>query len=53
MNQILLTHPLNVKLLPKQGEPLLDPRKYISLVRKFNYLTITCPNISFAVSMMS
>ena len=31
----------NVKLLPGQGEPLRDPRRYQRLVGKLNYLTIT------------
>ena len=32
---------LNVKLVPRQGEPLHDPWKYRRLVGKLNYLTIT------------
>jgi len=43
----------NVKLLPNQGEPLLDLEKYKRLVGKFNYLTVTHSNISFAVSVVS
>jgi len=42
----------NVKLLPNQGEPLSDPEKYKRLVGKLNYLTTTCPDISFAVSVV-
>ncbi|KAK7376393.1 hypothetical protein VNO78_34678 [Psophocarpus tetragonolobus] len=42
-----------VKLLPSQGEPLLDPKKYRKLVGKLNYLTVTRPDISFAVSVVS
>ena len=43
----------NVKLVPGQGEPLRDPEKYQRLVGKLNYLTITRPNISFPVSVVS
>jgi len=43
----------NAKLLPSQGELLSDPEKYRRLVGKLNYLTITRPDISFAVSMVS
>ena len=43
----------NVKLILGQGEPLRDPRRYRRLVGKLNYLTITQPNISFPVSVVS
>jgi len=43
----------NIKLLPSQGEPLSDPEKYKRLVGKLIYLTITRPDISFAVSVVS
>ena len=43
----------NVKLIPRQGEPLGDPGRYRRLVGKLNYLTITRPNISFPVSIVS
>ncbi|RVW96790.1 Myosin-7 [Vitis vinifera] len=43
----------NVKLVPGQGEPLRDPRKYRLLVGKLNCLTITRPDISFLVSVVS
>ncbi|RVX05223.1 Retrovirus-related Pol polyprotein from transposon RE1 [Vitis vinifera] len=43
----------NVKLIPGQGEPLGDPGRYRRLVGKLNYLTITRPNISFPVSVVS
>nr|KYP52091.1 hypothetical protein KK1_026001 [Cajanus cajan] len=43
----------NAKLLPSQGEPFLDPERYKKLVGKLNYLTITRPDISFAVSVVS
>ena len=43
----------NVKLLVGHGEPLKDPEKYRCLVGRLNYLTITRPDISFAVSVAS
>jgi hypothetical protein len=43
----------NVKLLPNQGEPYPDPGRYRRLVGKLNYLTITRPDISFPVSVVS
>ncbi|RVW76761.1 Retrovirus-related Pol polyprotein from transposon RE2 [Vitis vinifera] len=43
----------NVKLISGQGEPLGDPGRYRRLVGKLNYLTITRPDISFPVSVVS
>ena len=43
----------NVKLVPGQGEPLQDPRRYRRLVERLNYLTITRLDISFPVSVVS
>ncbi|XP_058766312.1 uncharacterized mitochondrial protein AtMg00810-like [Vicia villosa] len=43
----------SVKLLPNQGEPLSDSGRYRRLVGKLNYLTVTRPDISFAVSVVS
>ena len=43
----------NVKFVPGQGEPLRDPRRYRRLVGRLNYLTITRPDISFPVSVVS
>ena len=43
----------NVKLVPRQGESLGDPGRYRRLVGKLNYLTITRPDISFPVSVVS
>ena len=43
----------NVKLIPGQGEPLGDLGRYRRLVGKLNYLTITRPEISFPVSVVS
>ena len=44
---------LNVKLVPGQGEPLRDPRRYRRLVGKLNYVTIIRPDISFAMNVVS
>ncbi|RVW70040.1 Retrovirus-related Pol polyprotein from transposon RE2 [Vitis vinifera] len=44
---------LDCKLVPGQGEPLGDPGRYRRLVGKLNYLTITRPDISFPVSVVS
>ena len=44
---------LNVKLIPGQGEHLRDPERYRRLVGTPNYLTITRPEISFLVSVVS
>ena len=43
----------NVKLVLGQGESLGDPGRYRRLVGKLNYLTITRPDISFPVSVVS
>ena len=43
----------NVKLLPNQGEPFSDPEKFMRLVGKLNYLTVTRSNIFFVVSVVS
>ena len=43
----------NVKLVPSKGELLRDPGRYQLLVDKLNYLTITRPDISFPVSVVS
>jgi len=43
----------NVKLLPNQGETFSDPGRYRRLVGKLNYLTVTRPDISYAVSVVS
>ncbi|PNX68831.1 putative copia-type protein [Trifolium pratense] len=43
----------SVKLLPGQREPLKDPGRYRRLVGRLNYLTVTRPDITFAVSIVS
>ncbi|XP_070020020.1 secreted RxLR effector protein 161-like [Nicotiana sylvestris] len=43
----------NSKFLPGQGEPLSDLARYRRLVGKLNYLTVTIPDISFLVSVVS
>ena len=43
----------NQKLMAEQGEPFSDPERYRRLVGKLIYLTITRPDISFAVGVVS
>ena len=43
----------NDKFVPGQGEPLRDLGRYRRLVGRLNYLTITRPDISFPVSVVS
>ena len=43
----------NVKLNIEDGEPLSDINKFQRLVGKLIYLTVTRPDISFAVSQIS
>lgn len=44
---------LNVKLSKEEGDLLPDPTAYRQLVGSLIYLTITRPDISFAVNLMS
>ena len=43
----------NVKFVPSQGESLQDLGRYRQLLGKLNYLTITRPDISLPVSVVS
>ena len=43
----------NAKLYENQEELLSNPKRYRRLVGKLNYLTITLPDISFAIGVMS
>ncbi|KAK6150593.1 hypothetical protein DH2020_015525 [Rehmannia glutinosa] len=43
----------NVKLLPNDGESMSDSGRHRRLVGKLNYLTVTRPDISFAISVVS
>lgn len=43
----------NVKLYEDRGELLSNPKRYCHLVGQLNYLTITRPDISFAISVLS
>jgi hypothetical protein len=44
---------LNLKLMPDEGDFVDDPDTYRRLVSKLIYLTITQPDISYAVSIVS
>ena len=39
--------------LTKEGELFKDPKRYRRLVGKLNYLTVTCSDISYSVSVLS
>ena len=39
--------------LTKERELFEDPERYRRLVGKLNYLTITCPDIAYSVSVLS
>ena len=39
--------------LTREGELFEDPKRYRRPVRKMNYLTVTCPNIAYSVSVVS
>lgn len=42
-----------VKLQSDKGDPIEDASRYRWLIGKLIYLTVTRPNISFAVSLVS
>ena len=37
----------------REGELFENPKRYRRLVRKLNYLTVTCPDIVYSVSAVS
>ena len=39
--------------LTREGETFEDPERYRRLVGKLNYLTVTCPDIAYSVSIVS
>ena len=43
----------NAKLTPLDGEPISDAIRYHQLVGSLIYLIVTCPDISYAVGMVS
>ncbi|KAK4365388.1 hypothetical protein RND71_016746 [Anisodus tanguticus] len=43
----------NVHLMKDNGNPFDDPERYMRLVGKLNYLTVTRSDIAFAVSVVS
>ena len=43
----------NAKLVPNQGQPFLNPKKYIRLVENFNFLIVARSHISIAISVLS
>jgi hypothetical protein len=54
----LRAKPCSVPMIPnlqliKDGELFEDPEKYRRLVGKLNYLTVTCPDISYSFSVVS
>ena len=44
---------LNVHLTPLRGKPLSNPSLYRCLVGSLVYLTVTCPDISYAIHQVS
>jgi hypothetical protein len=52
-NSVLTPMKVNFKVHQASGDPLSDPSMYRQLVGSLNYLTITRPDISFAVQQVS
>ncbi|KAF5475035.1 hypothetical protein F2P56_006882, partial [Juglans regia] len=52
-NSVFTPLEVNLKLRQEEGELLSDPSLYRQLVGSLNYLTITRPDISFAVQQVS
>jgi hypothetical protein len=52
-NSVLTSLEVNLKLRHKEGDLLSNPSLYRQLVKSLNYLTITRPDISFAVQQVS
>ncbi|RVX01807.1 Retrovirus-related Pol polyprotein from transposon TNT 1-94 [Vitis vinifera] len=42
----------NVQLMPDDGDPFYNPERYRRVVGKLNYLTVTRPDITYAVSVV-
>ncbi|RVX21188.1 Retrovirus-related Pol polyprotein from transposon TNT 1-94 [Vitis vinifera] len=43
----------NVQLMPDDGDPFYNPKRYQRVVGKLNYLIVTRPDIAYAVSVVS
>ena len=43
----------NVQLMPDDGDPFYNPKRYRRVVGKLNYLTVTRPDIAYTVSVVS
>uniref|UniRef100_A0A2N9GFY6 Reverse transcriptase Ty1/copia-type domain-containing protein n=1 Tax=Fagus sylvatica TaxID=28930 RepID=A0A2N9GFY6_FAGSY len=50
LSQFLLQWPSSTSLNQFQGTPLSDPSSYRSTIGSLQYLSLTCPNIAFAVN---
>jgi len=52
-NFILTLLEVNLKIHQEKDDLLSDPSLYRQLVKSLNYLTITCPDISFVMQQIS